>query len=135
MALALFARGQEVAAARGLILADTKYEFGTDGQGRIVLADEIHTPDSSRYWSPTATPGASPGRRPESFDKDVVRPGWRPGATPIAIAIPPIPPEWCCTPRRSTSGLSRRSPASPSAAAAGAAAGAHPLGAGAVFRP
>ena len=49
-ALALFARGQARAAERGLILVDTKYEFGTDKDGRIVLADEIHPPDSSRYW-------------------------------------------------------------------------------------
>ena len=49
-ALALFARGQEIAAKRGLILVDTKYEFGTDEEGKLVLIDEIHTPDSSRYW-------------------------------------------------------------------------------------
>ena len=49
-ALALFARGQEMAAARGLILVDTKYEFGIDAAGQILLADEIHTPDSSRFW-------------------------------------------------------------------------------------
>ena len=49
-ALSLFARGQSIAAERGLILADTKYEFGLDGDGSVVLADEIHTPDSSRYW-------------------------------------------------------------------------------------
>ncbi|EJL58824.1 phosphoribosylaminoimidazolesuccinocarboxamide (SAICAR) synthase, partial [Rhizobium sp. CF122] len=51
-ALALFARGQDLAAKRGLILVDTKYEFGTDENGNIILADEIHTPDSSRYWLP-----------------------------------------------------------------------------------
>src|SRR6185369_1883566 len=50
IALKLFARGREIAAQRGLILVDTKYEFGMDRAGRIVLADEIHTPDSSRYW-------------------------------------------------------------------------------------
>src|SRR5262249_20019724 len=50
LALALFARGQALAEKRGLILADTKYEFGLDSKGRIALADEIHTPDSSRYW-------------------------------------------------------------------------------------
>ncbi len=50
IALALFARGQQVAAERGLILVDTKYEFGTDAEGNILIADEIHTPDSSRYW-------------------------------------------------------------------------------------
>ncbi|MGV8952317.1 MAG: phosphoribosylaminoimidazolesuccinocarboxamide synthase, partial [Cypionkella sp.] len=49
-ALALFARGQAMAAERGLILVDTKYEFGTDAEGQILIADEIHTPDSSRYW-------------------------------------------------------------------------------------
>jgi phosphoribosylaminoimidazole-succinocarboxamide synthase len=42
--------GQKMAAERGLILVDTKYEFGTDDSGSILLADEIHTPDSSRYW-------------------------------------------------------------------------------------
>lgn len=49
-ALALFARGTEMAAARGLILVDTKYEFGIDPEGRVILIDEIHTPDSSRYF-------------------------------------------------------------------------------------
>ncbi|MEQ9361474.1 MAG: phosphoribosylaminoimidazolesuccinocarboxamide synthase, partial [Rhodospirillales bacterium] len=48
--LALFARGQELAAKQGLILVDTKYEFGVDENGTITIADEIHTPDSSRYW-------------------------------------------------------------------------------------
>lgn len=47
---ALFALGQELAAQRGLILVDTKYEFGKDKEGNILLVDEIHTPDSSRYW-------------------------------------------------------------------------------------
>jgi phosphoribosylaminoimidazole-succinocarboxamide synthase len=47
---ALFARGTEMAARRGLILVDTKYEFGKDREGRIILIDEIHTPDSSRYF-------------------------------------------------------------------------------------
>lgn len=49
-ALRLFAYGQEQAAARGLLLVDTKYEFGRDGSGRVMLIDEVHTPDSSRYW-------------------------------------------------------------------------------------
>jgi phosphoribosylaminoimidazole-succinocarboxamide synthase len=47
---ALFEFGQEVAKKNGLILVDTKYEFGKDADGNIVVADEIHTPDSSRYW-------------------------------------------------------------------------------------
>ena len=46
----LFAYGQAVAAERGLILVDTKYEFGKTADGQIVLIDEVHTPDSSRYW-------------------------------------------------------------------------------------
>jgi phosphoribosylaminoimidazole-succinocarboxamide synthase len=50
LSLALFARGREIAAQNGLILVDTKYEFGVDADGRITIADEIHTPDSSRYW-------------------------------------------------------------------------------------
>ena len=50
LALGLFARGREVAAEAGLVLVDTKYEFGVDGEGRILLMDEFHTPDSSRYW-------------------------------------------------------------------------------------
>ncbi|MEK9182817.1 MAG: phosphoribosylaminoimidazolesuccinocarboxamide synthase, partial [Patescibacteria group bacterium] len=50
IALKLFARGQKVALERGLILVDTKYEFGITEDGEIMLVDEIHTPDSSRYW-------------------------------------------------------------------------------------
>lgn len=46
----LFARGQEIAAKQGIILVDTKYEFGVDDEGKVVLIDEIHTPDSSRFW-------------------------------------------------------------------------------------
>jgi len=50
VSLRLFARGQQVAAEKGLILVDTKYEFGVDEDGTLVVADEIHTPDSSRFW-------------------------------------------------------------------------------------
>jgi phosphoribosylaminoimidazole-succinocarboxamide synthase len=46
----LFALGQRVALEKGLILVDTKYEFGKDEAGNIIIVDEIHTPDSSRYW-------------------------------------------------------------------------------------
>ena len=48
--LNLFARGQKIAEKTGMILVDTKYEFGLDNSGRLILIDEIHTPDSSRYW-------------------------------------------------------------------------------------
>ena len=50
MALALFERGQEVYEKKGWILVDTKYEFGRDDQGNIMVIDEVHTPDSSRLW-------------------------------------------------------------------------------------
>ena len=93
-ALALFARGQEVAARRGLILADTKYEFGTDAGGRIVLADEVHTPDSSRYWfAGSYAERFARGAAPESFDKDVVRAWVAARCDPYRDPVPPIPPE------------------------------------------
>ena len=93
-ALALFARGQAMAAARGLILVDTKYEFGLDGEGRIVLADEIHTPDSSRYWNAdTYEVRFAAGERPESFDKDVIRNWISARCDPYRDALPEIPEE------------------------------------------
>jgi len=91
-ALALFARGQQMAAERGLILADTKYEFGTDAEGRIILADEIHTPDSSRYWRAASYPASfAAGERPESFDKDFVRSWVAARCDPYRDEIPEIP--------------------------------------------
>ncbi|MES2342002.1 MAG: phosphoribosylaminoimidazolesuccinocarboxamide synthase [Pseudomonadota bacterium] len=91
-ALALFARGQEMAAARGLILVDTKYEFGVDKSGTIILADEIHTPDSSRYWFAQSYPEQfAKGERPESFDKDFVRSWVAARCDPYKDPIPEIP--------------------------------------------
>ena len=73
-ALRLFQRGQQVAASAGLILADTKYEFGLDDDGRLMLIDEMHTPDSSRYWiADTHEARLADGKEPESLDKEVVR--------------------------------------------------------------
>ena len=92
LALALFARGREIAERRGLILVDTKYEFGFDGDGAIVLADEIHTPDSSRYWyRQTYQPRFEAGERPESFDKDYVRTWVTARCDPYSDEIPDIP--------------------------------------------
>lgn len=92
LALALFARGREVAAARGLILVDTKYEFGFDADGRIVLADEIHTPDSSRYWFGASYAARfAAGAAPESFDKDFVRNWVVARCDPYKDPIPPVP--------------------------------------------
>jgi phosphoribosylaminoimidazole-succinocarboxamide synthase len=91
-ALALFARGQELAADKGLILADTKYEFGTDESGNILLADEIHTPDSSRYWIADSYQASfEAGRRPASFDKDFVRAWVAERCDPYKDDIPEIP--------------------------------------------
>jgi phosphoribosylaminoimidazole-succinocarboxamide synthase len=91
-ALALFARGQAIAAERALILADTKYEFGVDAEGRVILADEIHTPDSSRYWLRRSYADRfARGERPESFDKDFVRNWVAARCDPYRDPIPEIP--------------------------------------------
>ena len=91
-ALALFARGQEMARKQGLILVDTKYEFGTDVDGNILLADEIHTPDSSRYWIAEGYQQAfESGTRPPSFDKDVIRAWVVARCDPYKDPVPDIP--------------------------------------------
>lgn len=91
-ALALFAKGREMAAMRGLILVDTKYEFGIDEDGKIMIADEIHTPDSSRYWFAESYPERfEKGERPESFDKDFVRSWVVARCDPYKDPIPEIP--------------------------------------------
>lgn len=72
--LELFAEGQRLAAERGLILVDTKYELGRRADGEIVLIDEIHTPDSSRYWYADSYEQAmAEGRAPRALDKEYVR--------------------------------------------------------------
>lgn len=91
-ALALFARGRDLAAERGMILVDTKYEFGLDGEGRVILADEIHTPDSSRYWfADSYAEALASGLRPPSFDKDFVRSWVAERCDPYKDPIPEIP--------------------------------------------
>jgi len=70
----LFARGQDLAARRGLILVDSKYEFGTDEHGNLLLIDEIHTPDSSRWWKlDSYQTRMATGLEPEYFDKEFLR--------------------------------------------------------------
>jgi phosphoribosylaminoimidazole-succinocarboxamide synthase len=68
--LALFKLGHERARRAGMILADTKFEFGTDAAGQLVLIDEVLTPDSSRYWP---ADHYAPGQSPPSYDKQFVR--------------------------------------------------------------
>jgi phosphoribosylaminoimidazole-succinocarboxamide synthase len=73
-ALSIFKRGQELAQKAGLILVDTKYEFGRAPDGRILLIDEVHTPDSSRFWKADSYEGRfAAGQEPENFDKEFVR--------------------------------------------------------------
>jgi phosphoribosylaminoimidazole-succinocarboxamide synthase len=92
MAMTLFTEGQRWCAERGLILVDTKYEFGKTPEGQLVVIDEIHTPDSSRFWyEKSYAERFAAGKDPESFDKEYVRrflveQGFR-GEGPI----PPIP--------------------------------------------
>ena len=92
MCLTLFAFGQKRAAERGLILVDTKYELGKTPDGKIVFIDEIHTPDSSRYWyADDYEARLAKGEEPRSLDKEYVRrwyvdQGYNGTGTP-----PPIP--------------------------------------------
>jgi phosphoribosylaminoimidazole-succinocarboxamide synthase len=73
-ASAIFARGQEIAARQGLILVDTKYEFGLDENEELFLIDEIHTPDSSRFWQLFSYAGRiEEGEEPQYFDKEFLR--------------------------------------------------------------
>ena len=72
--LGLYARGVEVAARQGVILVDTKYEFGRDPEGKIVLIDEIHTPDSSRFWiAATYEEKMAIGQEPDNINKEFLR--------------------------------------------------------------
>jgi phosphoribosylaminoimidazole-succinocarboxamide synthase len=95
LTLAIYARAEELARMRGIILADTKFEFGARADGTIVLADEVLTPDSSRFWPADLW---QPGRAQASYDKQIVRDwltspesGWdrssgeRPPALPQAV--------------------------------------------------
>ncbi|MBI06390.1 MAG: phosphoribosylaminoimidazolesuccinocarboxamide synthase [Rhodospirillaceae bacterium] len=90
----LFARGREIAAKNGLILVDTKYEFGFDPDGRIIVADELHTPDSSRYWKQASyAERLSATQEPEGLDKEFLRLWVRERCDPYKDPIPDIPEE------------------------------------------
>jgi phosphoribosylaminoimidazole-succinocarboxamide synthase len=94
ISLELFARGRKIAARNGLILVDTKYEFGLDGDGLITLADEIHTPDSSRFWvSASYDERMASGQEPESLDKEFLRLWVTVRCDPYKDQVPDIPPE------------------------------------------
>jgi len=70
LARAVYARGAEIAEGRGIIIADTKFEFGRDASGKLILIDEVMTPDSSRFWPKDSY---APGRGQPSFDKQPLR--------------------------------------------------------------
>ncbi|MBB3329046.1 phosphoribosylaminoimidazole-succinocarboxamide synthase [Friedmanniella antarctica] len=91
LTLAVYARAEEVARGRGLILADTKLEFGRRADGTLVLGDEVLTPDSSRYWDAATW---EPGARLDAFDKQFIRDwllqdsGWDRGSGDAPPSIP-----------------------------------------------
>lgn len=92
-AIALYTRGAEIAASRGLILVDTKYEFGLDANGSMTLIDEIHTPDSSRYWQlDTYQERYDKGEEPEYFDKEFLRLWFKEHSDPYKDAVLPEAP-------------------------------------------
>lgn len=94
IAFSLFARGTEIAARNGLILVDTKYEFGIDDKGEILLIDEIHTPDSSRYWmKETYESRLAEGKEPENIDKEFLRLWFREHCDPYKDKILPSAPD------------------------------------------
>lgn len=94
VAIALFQRGQQIARRAGLILVDTKYEFGLSPAGDLTLIDEVHTPDSSRFWlADSYAQRRAVGEEPENFDKEFIRlyyaaHGYRGDGEPM-----PLPPD------------------------------------------
>jgi phosphoribosylaminoimidazole-succinocarboxamide synthase len=92
-ALALFARGQEISSKHGLILVDTKYEFGLDENRTLTLIDEIHTPDSSRFWQAASyEERLAKGLEPDYFDKEFLRLWFRDHCDPYKDAVLPDAP-------------------------------------------
>lgn len=88
--LDVYSRGAECAATKGIVLADTKFEWGRTADGDLLLVDEVLTPDSSRFWPAAAI---APGRVPESFDKQFVRDWLEQSGWDKASPPPPLPAE------------------------------------------
>jgi phosphoribosylaminoimidazole-succinocarboxamide synthase len=92
LSLAIFARGRELAAQRGLILVDTKFEFGLDENGDVCLADEILTPDSSRFWlNDSYAERLAADQSPDGLDKEFLRLWVNTRCDPYKDPIPQIP--------------------------------------------
>lgn len=91
LTLAVYTRGAEIARERGVIIADTKFEFGSDAAGALILADEVLTPDSSRFWKVT---DYQPGRPQWSYDKQYLR-DWSSSLSDWDRTYPgpPVPPD------------------------------------------
>ena len=93
-ALELFTFGQKTAAKNGMILVDTKYEMGRDADGHIILIDEIHTPDSSRYWlTESYEVRIAAGSEPENIDKEFLRLWFVENCDPYNDEVLPDAPE------------------------------------------
>ncbi len=93
VSLSLFERGQKIADKAGMILVDTKYEFGLDDKGKLILIDEIHTPDSSRYWvKKTYKQRFKKGLEPQSYDKEPLRIWFKEQGYKGEGRIPKMPP-------------------------------------------
>ncbi len=94
IAFGLFEYGTRVAAKNGLILVDTKYELGLDAGGEVLLIDEVHTPDSSRYWlAESFEERLAAGKEPENIDKEFLRLWFRDHCDPYKDAVLPPAPE------------------------------------------
>ncbi|HMD67377.1 MAG TPA: phosphoribosylaminoimidazolesuccinocarboxamide synthase, partial [Chitinivibrionales bacterium] len=90
----LFSRGTDIAGQNGLILVDTKYELGKDDKGNILLIDEIHTPDSSRYWlADSYKQRIQDGQEPENIDKEFLRLWFKEHCNPYKDAVLPAAPK------------------------------------------
>lgn len=90
VSLALYRQAADYASARGILIADTKFEFGVDSDGQLVLIDEALTPDSSRFWPANSW---APGRNPPSFDKQYVRDWLESAGWNRKSPAPDLPPE------------------------------------------
>jgi phosphoribosylaminoimidazole-succinocarboxamide synthase len=98
VALELFRFGQETAEAKGLILVDTKYEFGLDEQNNLVLIDELHTPDSCRYWLlDTYQQKTDNGEEPDNYDKEYLRLWFKERFDPYKDTTAPTVPDEVCS--------------------------------------
>ena len=93
-ALKLFKPGQEISESKGWILVDTKYEFGLDENNQLTLIDEIHTPDSSRFWKLSSYQERfNKGEEPEAFDKEFLRLWFKENCDPYNDEVLPEAPE------------------------------------------